>query len=246
MRPMKRIILWLMALALASCGGSQTNKNPQLIGRDSSWFPLELGKEAPNLTAFTNALIQEINHLEHSSLQITNVAWAQLFYQLETGDVGAILAALPPNVITENKFSFSDPLLLLGPVLIVPVDSPATGLSDLKGKVVAVYQFDESVLIAQDYPVVIQLYENKPMILEALSQGKVDAVLMPVLDARRLVLSLYPLELKMVTEPLNAKAIRLITLKNQNKRLLRKFNRGLQKAEQTGSYFKLRKEYGLN
>jgi ABC-type amino acid transport substrate-binding protein len=137
--------------------------------------------------------------------------------------------------------------LLLGPVLIVSASSQAASLSDLGGRIVAVNQFDESVLIVQKYPsIVIQLYENKSSALESLKNGEVDGVLMPVLDAKSLLDSLYLGEFKIVTPPLNNKALRLITLKGKNHALIRSFNRGLKKVIKSGVYQQLRQTYELD
>ena len=247
MRIMKRILLWACLLALMGCGKSIPDNPENTIGRDSSWFPLQLDSKATSLTAFTDALVQEIGHLEHIPLHIVNIDWIQLFQHLDEGTVGSIFTSLTPNLLSEKKYTFSEPVIPLGPVLIVPADSEATSLADLAGKIVSVYQYDESSLVVQEHPtIVIRLYQNMPSILEDLSKGVIDAVLMPVLDARSLVYHLYPLQLKIITEPLSTKAIRLITLKDENQALLRRFNRGLKKVQENGTYDNLRRLYKLD
>ena len=137
---MKRFLLFLMLFACLGCG-EKKNNSPYSIGRDQTWFPIELEGRAANLNAFTNALIQEISKEENIALQFIDTDWLELFASLDNGEVAGIFSALSPNVVTEDKYSFSNPIVTLGPVLIVPYNSPATSLSDLDKKIVAVNQF---------------------------------------------------------------------------------------------------------
>jgi len=243
---MKRFFLLFLLLSLIGC----QNKNsygPYSIGRDKTWFPLEIGLQGPNLNGFTDTLIQEISNTEDIPMQITNIDWIQLFEALEKNEVAGIFSSLPPNIISQEKYSFSNPFLLLGPVLVVRNDSNATSLSDLEGKIVSVNQFDDSVLIAQKYPsIMIQIYQSKPLVLQSLKNDEIDGVLMPSLDAHALVPHLYPNQLKIVTPPLNNKALRVITLKGSHPSLIEKFNIGLDKAYTSGKYDELRKTFKLN
>lgn len=243
---MRRFLFFMLICAIAGCVKT-LNYGPYSIGRDPTWFPLHLNQIAPKLTAFTNAAIQEIAKNEGAPLQIINISWVQLFQALEEGEVAGIFTTLSPNVITNEKYTFSDPFVLLGPVLILPYGSTATSLDDLSGKIVAINQFDESVLIIQQYPsIVIKLYQNMPDILETLASGEIDGVLMPLLDAERLIPSLYPTTLKIASAPLNNKAIRLITLQGANHSLMRNFNKGLARLKSNGRYAALRKIYQID
>lgn len=240
-------LLVLVLLGCLGCGKQGFNYGPYSIGRDLSWYPVQIDQQGPNLNAFTNALVQEIAKEEHLPLQIYNLAWGRLFESLEENEVAAIFTSLTPTVITQAKYSFSDPFLYLGPVLVVRSDLAATSLSDMENKIVSVNQFDESVLLAQRYPsIVIELYQNKALVLESLKNGDVDGVLIPILDAEALVPHLYQDQLKIVTQPLNNKALRLVTLKDANKSLLKRFNRGLDRIRSSGNYVKLRQTYQLD
>ncbi len=234
-------------VALMGCSSSQSIGHTHTIGRDSTWFPLQLESKAAHLTAFTTALVQEITRETHYPMDIVSVDWAQLFQNLDEGLVGGIFSSLTPGLLSEKKYAFSDPIVALGPVLIVPAASKTTSLLNLSGKLVAVYQYDESILVAQKYPsIIIELYQSIPAILEDLNAGVVDAVLMPVLEAKSLVNHVYAGQLQIVSEPLSTKAIRLITCKKKHRSLMRHFNKGLQKTRENGTYDKLRDLYHLD
>jgi polar amino acid transport system substrate-binding protein len=243
---MRRCLLWALLFALVGCGKSAPPVQSKMIGRDITWFPLQLGAKSNNLTAFTTALVQEIDRLEHLHLQIVNIDWIRLCPSLWDGEIGAMLTSMTPNLISEEKYTFSDPIVSLGPVLVVPSSSEVTSIAQLDGKIVGVYQYDESVLVAQEYPLIIQLYQSITTILEELKHGVVDAALIPVLDAHALVNHLYAKHLKIISEPLNNKAIRLATLKNKYETLMKHFNQGLKKAREQGVYETLRSTYALD
>jgi polar amino acid transport system substrate-binding protein len=201
---MKKCFLVFLLLTVFGCGKKSLDYGPYSIGRDETWFPLQIGLRGPSLIGFTNAMIQEIAASEDVPLTIVDTNWAQLFQGLEEGEVAGIFTSLSPNTISNEKYSFSDPFLLLGPVLVVPIESSATSLTDLEGKVVAVNKFDESVLLVQRYPsIIIKLYENQAIALENLVEGQYDGLLIPVLDAQDLVPQHHASQLKIVTEPTN-------------------------------------------
>ena len=68
---------------------------------------------------------------------------------------------------------------------------------------------------------------------------------LPILQAENLVPALYPKQLKIISAPLNDKALRVITLRDANPDLITHFNQGLTKAHASGTYLKLRKHFQL-
>ncbi|MFZ0565444.1 MAG: transporter substrate-binding domain-containing protein [Chlamydiales bacterium] len=245
---MKRwIALFFFVFAFWGCGSKSASKpSGYLIGRDTSWFPLQFGEQAIAINGFTNKLVQEIGKKEEITMNIVDIDWLQLFYSLDEEEVEGIFTSIPPTVESQAVYSFSEPFLLLGPVLVVPIESKASSLEDLSGKIVGVNQFDDSVLVVQKYPsIVIELYQNIPMALEALSQGAYDGLLIPNLDAHTLVPHLYRNQLKIVTLPLNNKALRLITLKDEHKKLIESFNKGLKELFESSQYKETLEQFGL-
>lgn len=243
--------LLTIALLICSTSCSSSKDEPEFgeysIGRDSLWFPLNFKLQTANINAFVNSLTATIARTEAVSMQIINIDWDSLYANLEEHRYAGAFTSLPMNPQNLNRFTFSHPFLLLGPVLIVPEHSQATSLETLpKSSVVGINQFDESVLIAQRYPShIIELYQNMPQALEDLAAGRVDAVLMPTLEAKALVPNLYPGVLKIVTPPLSDKALRLITLKGENEKLIHHFNAGLQELNATGQYQQLREKFSV-
>ncbi len=239
---MKRILLFFL-LFFVGCSSPTPKLGSYSIGRDPTWFPLRLESMVVNVNGFTNALVQELAKVEGKNFQIVDISWTGLFEGLEKHEYAGIFTSLDPNIITDGTYSFSNPFLLLGPVLVVPADSHATSLDDLKGSTVGVYQYDDSVLIAQQHPsILMEMYEHIPNGLEAVADGKVAGALIPNLEARALV---DTEKLKIVTPPLSNKGLRLITLKGRHESLIKHFNRGLEKLQHESSYKKTRTHFGI-
>lgn len=247
MQRLPRLIFLALLLVVFGCQSKPPSLGSYSIGRDQTWFPLLLSSKQPNLNAFTNALVQEIAKSTKLPMQIVDFSWSQLIYALEQEQVAGVLTSLSPDVITQDRFSFSTPFLYLGPVLVVPEASKAESVADLNGAIIGVYQYDQSVFVASRYPsLLIQMYQSIPLALASLAAGELDALLVPNLEAQNLVPSLYPNELKIVTEPLTTEGLRLITLKNKNKNLLEAFNKGLRSLEDKSCYEELRTRFRLD
>lgn len=201
---------------------------------------------AVNLTGFTNALIQALEKEEGKPFHLVDVSWDQLYQGLEEQTYAGAFTTLDPTVITEGRYTFSNPFLLLGPVLVVPSESDAHSLADLGNTTIGAYAYDESVLIIQRYPsILIQPYEQITMALEEVATGQLAGALVPNLEARALIGNLYTDRLKIVTLPLSNKGLRLITLKGRHPSLIEHFNKGLEALRKNGTYQELRDQFGV-
>lgn len=243
---MKRILLGLL-IFVAGCISLMPKNGRYSIGRDPTWFPLDFKEMTVGINAFTNELVAEMAKIEKKPMALFDVAWNQLIPGLEEHDYAGILTSIPSNLITEDRYTFSDPFLLLGPVLVVPEDSKATSLDDLKNTTVGTYMYDNSVLIVQEYPsIVILPYSGPGQGLEQLARGETNGALVPALDAQSLVSTQYKGRLKIVTKPLDDRALKLVTLKGHHKGLIKRFNSGLKKLQENGTYAELGKEFGVS
>lgn len=243
---MKQIgLFFLVALLIVGCTASHKGK-PFTIGRDPTWFPLQLDQLALNVTAFSTALTQDIARTAKVPIDIINIDWYQLLEGLQKKTYDGIFSSLDPNDITRGQYDFSEPFLSLGPVLVVRSTSSATSLNDLRGGIVGVNQFDNSVLIVQKNPtIIIRPYERMAMALTDLVDGALDGVVLSTLEAHILVPTQFSQSLKIVTPPLSDQGLRLLTLKGQNELLIERFNKGLAKARKKGVYDELMQHFGL-
>jgi ABC-type amino acid transport substrate-binding protein len=178
-------------------------------------------------------------------MQIVELGAGELVQSMHDKQVSAILLACTKEE-RERRYRFSDPLLPLGPVLITPIQAHISSLQELAGKVLAIYQFDDSVLIGQQYPsLILRTYQSMPLVLEGLATGDIDGVLMPAFHAHNLVYPLYASRLSIVTPPLNTYAIYLLTSPDAPAHLIEQVNHSLQQLISNGTYSRLARAFQL-
>lgn len=223
---MKRILFsyWIILLFLITSNSVYESKH-YAIGRDQSWFPAQLGQMTPYVNKFTDDIVQELANVEKKYAQIVDVSWSQLIPGLNNRTFDAVFTSLSPNLINQDLYTFSKPFLLLGPVLVITSNSKERSLEELENKIVGAYAYDDSIFIIQKYPtIVIKTFQDVALMFEALIQGKIDAALAPNLSAHTLIAYQYFDSLVIASDPLSDYGLRLITLKNRNKELLKHFN----------------------
>jgi polar amino acid transport system substrate-binding protein len=81
-------------------------------------------------------------------------------------------------------------------------------------------------------------YTNELSALHALSENKLDAVIVDQLLTYLYFGALYPDQLQVVTQPLTNEGLRLMTFK-KDAELVKKFNAGLQNLKDNGTYDRL-------
>lgn len=238
--------LLFVGLFVALIGGCSRDRKELLVGRDLTWFPVQFGIYTSNINAFINDLVADINYKEDMNIEIVNQDWVHIFEDLDNRKTAGAFTSILPTSEALARYQFSDPILLTGPVLVVPESSPYQSLQDLHGKLIGVYKFDSSIQVSQNIPdAIISTYQHVPVALEALSSNCYDALLAPVIEVSALIDTAYKGRLKIVSEPLNQDGLRLITLRKDRKNLLEGFNAGLAKSIQSGKYQSLKRQNRL-
>lgn len=242
---MKHFFVCCLALLLLSCDAGP--KETHRIARDPFWFPLDfIGKENAVL-AFSDGLIRAIGDEEGFQVSLYAVGWVQLQQVLRQGTVDGILSAIPPTPFFRRSYDFSDVYLHVGPVLVVPVESDAHSLEEMKEKIVGVLTGSPSMIVAAQIPdVVIIDYMEIAIALEECARGEIDGVLLPRLRAYAYVRDFYDEVLHVVTPPLTDEGLRLLVLKGEKEDLLEEFNDGLKEMHENGTYDKLQEKWGLD
>lgn len=246
MRTITRLLLIALFFLCTGCEESTPYYGHYSIGRDQTWFPLDFGVQTPQINAFVNSLVLEMGKAEKVRYRIVDTDWLILMEGLEQDLYAGIFSSLSPTPENQNILTFSEPFLKIGPVLIVRKEAEESSLKQMPGKIIGMSQFDESMLIAQQYPVIIKLYQEMPLALEDLVQGSIDAVLMPALDAAPLISKIYYKSLKITSPPLNDKGLRLISIKGKHERLQERFKTGLENLNKSGKYEEILKQFSLS
>jgi polar amino acid transport system substrate-binding protein len=217
------------------------------IGQDSRWRHLNLMGKERNFAAFNNDLLVAIARKEKFDIRIIVIQSSELISELEKGKLQGALSTLEPSYLNVDRFLFSDPYFLTGPVLIIPSIAPIEGWNEKRKKIVGIPADSRLILqLEQDPTIQIKLYEDILHALADLNERRIDGAIFPLIPAYTYVTTFYKDELKIATLPLTEEGTRLVALKNEKGELLiKRFNEGLAALKQNGSYNKILERWGL-
>lgn len=217
------------------------------IGRDSTWYPLDLRGKERHMVGFANDLFQDISIEEGFFVHIFEVGTNALYDGLRLGRYDGVLSHLTPNVVNRKIYRFSDPFYLIGPVLIVRENSTARSLGDMEGKIIGVEIGARQVFnIPEPLNVVFIPYDTAAAALENLDKNVIDGVILDALKAYAYTDGFYVGRLKVASSPLTDKGLRLISRKDPKSLLLiSRFNKGLEKVKKKGVYGQLIEKWDL-
>ncbi|MDR3624187.1 MAG: ABC transporter substrate-binding protein [Chlamydiales bacterium] len=233
-----RCLLLICILGFCACTSPDLEEGTYRIARDPSWYPMTLMGKEPGVLGFSDDLVRAIAEEEGLSVTLYLTSSSSLEYGLSAGNWDAILGSIPPVVGYNQIYSFSSPYLSLGPVLVVPIDADVVSIGDLSGQEVGILAGSSSITLLEQNPaIIIRTYNSIPAALEDLVVAQnINAVLMPALPAYGYVRDIYYGQLKVAGKPLNNIGLRLITLIDQEPKLIKRFNEGLQKLQENGKY----------
>ncbi len=233
---------FFLILVFASC--SYSSRGKLRIGIDPSWYSANLGAQTSYVNGYTEDVLLELSRYSGMQFELIRANWDSLLDGMREHKYDAIISLLPPHEYNLAQYDFSDNLLDLGPVLIVPTGSNQTSLKDLEGDLVGIIANDPAELILAKHPtIVVRYYSSIPDLLTALSLGEIQGALMNQIPAINYVSDLYTGTLQIVGKPLNSEGIRLVGPKgridafNKNFTSLRKQKKieELQKKWELGS-----------
>lgn len=244
-----RSFLLLMSMILMLIGGAGCSKSKSKVYQvaiDQSWYPLDLIGKGAAVFAFSDDLLMSIAEDEDLVIQVYPVSWDSLLSSLNQGRADGAMSSNLPVAQYQDLYSFSEPYLLLGPVLVTRASSNYTSLGDLSDKEVGVLTGATTVLLAEQNPaILIRYFEKYTTALDQLTAGTIDGLIMPRLLADAYVKDIYSGSLKIATPPLNNDGLRLMTLKDKNQELLDSFDEGLKKLKDNGTYDQLLKKWNI-
>lgn len=244
---MQRAPFFLLCFALLLFGcGKPSLRGSYRVGMDPTWYPLSIGDRNQRLTAFSTELLTEIGEVEHIGFTKVSVNWDDLISGLQKGKYEAVLSSMPPYLFNQKFFQFSDVYLPLGPVLVVPINSPFHTLEALSGRQIAVISGSGNDLLLEKIPgVLIREYDSVPKALNDIVTEVVDGALIDRLTAIAYCQDLYQEQLKVSTPSLTDEGLRFITLTGRPSHMVEDFNKGLKKIKSNQKYSQLLKKWGF-
>jgi len=246
MKALTRLIIFLLLFA-AAC--STLEKAPEIyrIGRDPSFYPLNLMGKEVNLLAFSDELLIEIGKIENFQVEFYASSAYGIRQGLKQGIYDAAITDETPTSMTESRFEYSMPFFLLGPVLMVSIDSNVSKLEDLNDKIVGIPSNSPLTYRTKLFPdVIFKTYDNILIAMDQLADDKIDGVIIDAFKAYTLTRSFYKGRVKVATSPLNQEGFRMMTILNEKSNdFIDRFNDGLKQVVENGTYVRLLQKWDL-
>lgn len=238
-------ILWLV---VRGCSADLAgNRKVYQIGRDSTWYPIDLRGKERAMVGFTNDLTHEISIQQNFRALVFEVGPNAIFDGLDIGNYDAVFSSLQPNVISRSRYGFSDSFYLVGPVLVVKESSPVDSLKSMAGKIMGIESGALQIFNIKEPPnIVIIPYQTAAIALEHLQDNVIDGVLIDALRAYVWTEGFYEGRLKVATSPLTDSGLRLVT-RNRPEYIkwISQFNEGLKAVKENGVFEKLLIKWNL-
>ncbi|MCB1119256.1 MAG: transporter substrate-binding domain-containing protein, partial [Chlamydiia bacterium] len=124
------VVLGLVGVYRA-CSTSAVEKRVWKIARDRDWREVRVPGMRRDFLGFSDELIRAIAKEKRLSVEFYGVSFNNLNWVLEKQTYDAILTNLPPSSINRQKFLFSEPYYLLGPILVTRVDQEVESIDDM-------------------------------------------------------------------------------------------------------------------
>jgi len=255
------VLVGLMAASLAACGKASETQTSNAASESESDGKAESKSdgtaqiktvEAGKLTLATNAEVPPYEYHDGDKIvgidmdiadaiakklglevQIEDIAFDSVILEVTSGKADIGLAGISATDERKQSVDFSDTYTTSKQLIIVKDDSPIKGSKDLEGKTVGVQTGTTGDILASDIKdVKPERYDKGMDAVQALSQGKVDAVIIDSEVAKKFVEETSGLK---VLDEAFADENYAIAIKKGNKELLDSVNKALSELKSDGT-----------
>jgi polar amino acid transport system substrate-binding protein len=234
------LLVGVVAIVVAGCGGggsSSSSSEKLTVGSDIPYPPFEQGKKG-SYTGFDVELMEAIGEEIGREPEFIDSSFETIFRDVSQGKFEAVMSAATITEEREKEVSFSLPYYLSEQAILVQEGSSITGLSDLKGKVVAAQQGTTGLELGKEKAEASELraFPEGPDADNALKAGTVEAVIIDAPVAKQQAEELGGIE---IVEKVPTEETYGIAVAKESSELVEQINEGLKKAIADGSYAKV-------
>ena len=242
---MKKLVSLVLATAcvfsMAACGSNDSEGAETLVMATNAEFPPYEYYDGSDIVGIdvdiANAIAEELG----MELKIEDMAFDSVITAVSSGKADIGLAGL---TVTEDRLenvNFSDTYATAVQVVIVPEGSDIKSVADLTGKSVGVQLGTTSDIYVCDIEgVTVEQYNKSFEAVQALSQGKIDAVMVDIEPAKEFVAQTEGL---VILEEEFAVEEYAIAIAKENEELLEKVNGALKTLSESGKLDEIKAEY---
>ena len=243
MRLIKKLICAAGLLALSA--GIQAQNKELVVGSSATYRPFAYETPTKEIVGYDIDIIRAVAQKAGLQIKIVNTPWTGIFAALNNGDVDLVISGVTINDKRKQSYDFTAPYFEARQLIAVNKDSTVKNLKDLSGKKVAVVTGSTADDIAsREFGKTnpdIRRFESTPVIISELANGGVDAAI-----GDNGVIAFRTQEhkqLKTVSDASFPKEYFGIVVKQGNKALLDKLNKGLATAKTDGTYAQIYKKW---
>ena len=226
---------------VASTGSTSSAEKAKLVMATNAEFPPYEFYEGEKVVGIDAEIAEAIANALDMELVIEDMAFDSIIASVQTGKADVGIAGM---TITEDRLenvSFSTPYTESRQVVILKEDSEIATVDDLNGKTIGVQLGTTGDIFAGDIEgATIERYNKGMEAVQALSQGKVDAVIIDMMPAKVFVEQNEGL--KILDEDFAVEEY-AIAVSKDNTELLEKINKALSDLEASGELQKIIDKY---
>lgn len=245
---MRQILIYIIIIFISAvCPGCRSRKVIYRIGIDPYFYPLSIHKKTAMLAGFSLELLEEIGVIEKVRFTPVQMNWNNLLYGLNKKSYQAAMSSLQPYLFNEKKYSFSDAYFSIGLLLIVQEKSNILSLQDVNNRELVIPRSPDLLQVLEEYPNIFKKFYERPEDgFNVLIQGNAAGAVIENYIASGFLREPYPGKLVALPPLITNKGLYLLTASGKNEKILKIFNRGLQKMKEEGRYDALVKKWNLD
>jgi polar amino acid transport system substrate-binding protein len=233
---MKRIIalLWIGGLVLLS--GNAWGR-VIVVAQDATWPPMEFINEQKEIVGFDTDFMKAVAKEAGFKVEFKNVAWDGIFGGLAAGKYDAVCSSVTITEERKKTMDFSVPYFKVRQALVVPKNSSAKTLEDMKGKTLAAQIGTTGYLaIKKTEGVVPKSYDEIGLAMEDLFNGRIDGVVCddPTAAQYALQKAEYKEKLKVAAVLDTGDEYYGVAVQKGNKKVLDLINKGIKAVQAKG------------